>query len=318
MAGIMTLFGSFLLLTVAQAGKSLPTGFFELRQASDTAQKVTKSIAWQRTDVTGIAIRVYWSAVQPTSMTEYDWSYIDTVASLAQQYGKKFSICVIGGFNTPSWVYQNGLDGNGSTQFTISGTAVSGVMPAPWDPNFQRRWSTFLAAAGARYDALPELAYVIVTGQGWGGQATFCRSVADNTELSADGGINVWINAYEAIVGLYVRAFSQTPLIVNIGAPIYPKLLGGFRTASDACLALYGTQYGIKNNGLNPTFSTKGWQPTEIHDLSGTNPVGFQDLAASATRTDLVQSIEIGEEIGSPLFEVYPNDLKLVSDLNNL
>jgi len=102
----MTLFGSFLLLTVAQAGKPLPTGFFELRQASDTAQKVTKSIAWQRTDVTGVAIRVYWNAVQPTSMTEYDWSYIDTVASLAQQYGKKFSLCGIGGFNAPSWVYQ--------------------------------------------------------------------------------------------------------------------------------------------------------------------------------------------------------------------
>jgi hypothetical protein len=48
-------------------------------------------------------------------MTEYDWSYIDTVASLAQQYGKKFSICVIGGFNAPSWVYQNGPDGNGSS-----------------------------------------------------------------------------------------------------------------------------------------------------------------------------------------------------------
>ena len=58
MAGIMTLFGSFLLLPVAQAGKPLPTGFFELRQASDTAQKVAKSIAWQRTDVTGVAIRV--------------------------------------------------------------------------------------------------------------------------------------------------------------------------------------------------------------------------------------------------------------------
>ena len=171
----MTLFGSFSLLTVAQAAKPLPAGFFELRQASDTAQKVTKSIAWQRTDVTGVAIRVYWSAVKSTSMTEYDWSYIDAVSSLAQQYGKKFSLCVIGGFNAPSWVYQNGPDGNGSTKFTISGNGISGVMPAPWDSNFQRRWSTFLAATGARYNARPELAYVVVTGQGWGGEASRFR-----------------------------------------------------------------------------------------------------------------------------------------------
>src|SRR5260370_13776981 len=112
MAGIMNLFGSLLIRTVAQAGKTLPTGFFELRQASDTAQKVTKTIAWQRTDVTGVAIRVYWSAVQPTSMTEYDWSYIDTVASLAQQYGKKFSLCVIGGFYIPSLGFPKRPRGN--------------------------------------------------------------------------------------------------------------------------------------------------------------------------------------------------------------
>jgi len=190
-------------------------------------------------------------------------------------------------------------------------------MPAPWDTNFQRRWSTFLMAMGTKYDAIPNLSYVIVTGQGYGGQATFCKSLADDAELAAVGGINVWVNAFVSIVGLYINAFPQTPLIVNIGAPLYPNQLDGFKTATALCLTSYGTHFGIKNNGLCPTSSTTGWQASEINALSPTNPVGFQMLAASATATDLAQSIEIGET-SSNLFEVYSSDLKLVSDLTTL
>jgi hypothetical protein len=295
--------------------KPLPTGFFELRPSTDTIKDVTTTAGWSRPDVAGIAIRLDWNVIQPTSSTVYDWSYIDAVAALAVQYGKQFSILVEGGVSAPAWVYQAGPDGNGSSQFTVTG---KGVMPAPWDPNFQRRWSTFLMAMGTKYDHLPNLSYVIVTGQGYGGQATFCKSLADDAELNAVGGINVWVNAFVSIVGLYVKAFPQTPLIVNVGAPLYPHQLGGFRTATGLCLTAYGSHFGIKNNGLSPTSPTTGWQASEIQALSPTNPVGFQMLAASATATDLANSIEIGEIVGSNLFEVYSGDLKLVSDLTTL
>jgi hypothetical protein len=295
--------------------KPLPTGFFELRPTTDTIEDVTKTAGWLRPDVAGIAIRVHWNVIQPTSSTIYDWSYIDAVKDLAIQHGKQFSILVEGGVSAPAWVYLAGPDGNGSSQFTVTG---KGVMPAPWDSNFQRRWSTFLIAMGTKYDLIPNLSYVIVTGQGYGGQATFCKSQADDAELAAAGGLNVWVNAFVSIVGLYVNAFPQTPLIVNIGAPLYPNLLGGFKTATALCLTSYGTHFGIKNNGLSPASSTTGWQAAEISALSPTNPVGFQMLAASATATDLANSIEIGETIGSNLFEVYSSDLKLVSDLTTL
>lgn len=300
------------------SSKPLPAGFYELESNNDTIQDISKFNAWTRPDVTGVAIRVYWSAIQPTSVAQYDWRYLDAVASAAQQYGKQFSINVAGGFNAPAWVYQAGPDGPGSSTFRISGTKHSGTMPAPWDVNFQRRWGTFLAVLGARYDALPNLSYVIVTGQGWGGQASLCQSQADNNELAAAGGVNVWVNAYVSIVRLYVKAFSQTPLIVNIGAPVYPQVLDGFKTANATCLSKYGNQYGIKDNALNPKSGTTGWQATEIKTLSATHPVGFQQLAPSTTQTDFTASIEIGESLGSKLFEAYPTDLTLVSDVTSL
>jgi hypothetical protein len=110
------------------------------------------------------------------------------------------------------------------------------VTPAPWNANFQRRWSTFLLALANRYDSLTTLSYVIVTGQDWGGQANLCESSADNSELNSDGGVTVWVNAFVSTVGAYVSGFVQTPLIVNIGAPVYPGELAGFRTASDQCV----------------------------------------------------------------------------------
>jgi hypothetical protein len=265
-----------------------------------------------------VAIRVYWNAIQSHSQSEYDWSYIDQVAALAKQSGKQFSINITGGLNAPSWVYAIGSDGAGSHKFTISGSGISGAMPAPWDSNFQRRWFTFLATLANRYDALPNLSFVIVTGQGSGGQATLCRSQADNAELAADGGLNAWVNAFVSITGLYIKAFNQTPLIVNIGNPVFPRGLGGFKTANDLCVSTYGVRYGIKNNGLSPSLPVSGWQATEIKALSGSHPVGFQMLSPAGNANDLVQSIEIGKEIGAELFEVYPTDLALVSNFSSL
>jgi hypothetical protein len=115
---------------------------------------------------------------------------------------------------------------------------------------------------GTRYDALSTLSYVIVTGQGWGGQATLCDSYSDD----------------------------------------------GFKTANNACVSAYGTQYRIKNNGLNPNFSAKNWQATEIQTLSPNHPVGFQMLAASTSQSNLVSSIQIGQSLGSKLFEVHDVD----------
>jgi hypothetical protein len=266
----------------------------------------------------GVAIRVYWNSIQPTSSSEYDWSYIDAVATLAANYGKQFSINVTGGLNAPAWVYASGTDGKGSAKFTISGTKVSGVMPAPWDPNFLRRWTTFLVALANRYDFRSTLSYVIVTGQGWGGQANLCESSADDTELNSDGGLTVWVNAFVSIVGSYVSDFVQTPLIVNIGAPVYPGALGGFRTATDQCLVSYGDRYGIKSNALNQNYKTTDWQAKEIESLSGSHPVGFQMVAPSNAAADLKTAIDIGKSLGSSLFEVYPPDLKLVSDFSSL
>jgi hypothetical protein len=295
--------------------KPLPSGFFQLRPTTDTIKDVSRITGWTRPDIAGVAVRIYWNTIQPTSASQYDWSYIDAVAALAAQNGKQFSILVEGGVSAPAWVYQAGPDGNGSSQFTVTG---KGVMPAPWDTNFQRRWSTFLMAMGTKYDAIPNLSYVIVTGQGYGGQATFCKSLADDAELAAVGGINVWVNAFVSIVGLYINAFPQTPLIVNIGAPLYPNQLDGFKTATALCLTSYGTHFGIKSNSLSPTFSTTGWQATEIQTLSPNHPVGFQMLAGSTSQNNLVKAIKIGQSLGSKLFEVYSGDLKLVADFTNI
>jgi hypothetical protein len=298
--------------------KPLPTGFYELRPYGDTITAVTKSMAWSRPDIAGVAIRVYWNSIQPSSSSAYDWSYIDAVAALAAKYGKNCSINVTGGIEAPAWVYADGPDGSGSGKFTLSGGTAHGTMPEPWDANFQRRWSAFLIELANRYDASSSLSYVIVTGQGWGGQANLCESQADNKELNNDGGVTVWIQSFISIVGLYVSHFVQTPLMVNIGAPIYPHQLGGFETASNQCVATYGNRYGIKSNALSTNFNTTNWQAAEIKALSASHPVGFQMLFPSKTRAELVQAIKTNESVGSDLFEVYPSDLDLVSNFSSL
>src|SRR5258707_13263514 len=52
--------------------KPLPTGFFELRRSTDTIKAVTKTAAWLRPGVAGIAFRLDCNGIQLTASTVYD------------------------------------------------------------------------------------------------------------------------------------------------------------------------------------------------------------------------------------------------------
>lgn len=50
--------------------------------------------AWHDSFVTGVAVRVKWSTVEPAKNT-YSWTYLDNAVAKAQSSGKKVAISVI-------------------------------------------------------------------------------------------------------------------------------------------------------------------------------------------------------------------------------
>ena len=59
--------------------------------------------------VNGILVRVVWKDIEPIDDT-YNWSLIDDQITAAVSYGKKISLAIGGGPNTPQWLY--GLGAN--------------------------------------------------------------------------------------------------------------------------------------------------------------------------------------------------------------
>src|SRR5262249_9574780 len=61
--------------------------------------------------VQGIALRTQWNRVEPhehVDANDFYWNYLDQGVALAAQHGKKVSISVQAGVETPQWVYDAG------------------------------------------------------------------------------------------------------------------------------------------------------------------------------------------------------------------
>ena len=69
---------------------------------------------WTNPNVKIVALRSHWRLIE-ASPGVYDWSYFDQAVALAKQHGKKISMSVDAGIDSPAWVYASG-----STKFEFT------------------------------------------------------------------------------------------------------------------------------------------------------------------------------------------------------
>jgi len=110
--------------------------------------------AMANSNVDGMQVLEPWNVVEAQEGV-FDWTAIDSVVAEAASYGKKISLGIQAGYETPSWVYADGAQAfpfvwDKSTTTTPAICSVQNI-PVPWDPVFLSKWQTFVAALGARY-----------------------------------------------------------------------------------------------------------------------------------------------------------------------
>lgn len=105
--------------------------------------------------VKGILVRVSWEDLETTDNI-YNWALIDSQITTAQNYGKKISLAIGGGPNSPAWLYAMGTQ---SISYTIP---FSANIPIPWDTTFLSKWTEFISILGNRYanDTTIQLVYI--------------------------------------------------------------------------------------------------------------------------------------------------------------
>src|ERR1039458_4687769 len=158
--------------------------------------------------LSSIYLRLAWSFIEPEE-GKFNWSIVDTPAARWIAKGKQVAFrftCAEGSpYATPEWVRKAGAKGN----LVNPGRGVSpdGRLWEPDfdDPIFLEKLDHFLAAAAARYDGNPEVAFIDVGSFGtWGEGHTYSGSLLPYSAATIRRHID-----------LYKKNFKHTLLVAN-------------------------------------------------------------------------------------------------------
>ena len=153
--------------------------------------------------VSGLAIRTFWSTLQPEK-SRYDFSSLEAAFAAAAAKHKTVQLILVPGFGTPSWVLDElsscddvpsaagepakGRRGGraaargqpspsthtesahapcGKATFEVSEGRANGekqALPLPWNPTYKRYWKAFLTAVAARFGTNDAFVSIAVAG----------------------------------------------------------------------------------------------------------------------------------------------------------
>ncbi|MBX7255355.1 MAG: DUF4832 domain-containing protein [Candidatus Hydrogenedentes bacterium] len=155
-----------------------------------------------------VFLRLPWSHIEPVE-GKFDWSVVDAPAQRWIDKGLQVAFRFTSSesfmrYSTPKWVEEAGAKGY---NFTPGKLDESGPYWEPdyADPVFLEKLDHFLAAAAARYDGNPNVAFVDVGSFGvWGEGHTF-----------ASTGIKVPAEVVKMHIDLYAKHFKRTLLTAN-------------------------------------------------------------------------------------------------------
>ena len=276
---------------------------------------------WKDSFVSGVALRATWPSME-ASKGGYDWSMIDGALAEAQANNKVVSLSVTPGVFAPSWLTNEGAkyiniatDASGSTRAN---------MVLPWDPTFQKEWGAFVKAEGARYDANPNVGYVMIGGPGTAIETFMVHNQADYNTFAAAGGLPKWIIASEQIIDMYGAAFKNTPFNLALGNPVTnvpSENQAGQRALQqvvDYAMAKYPGRFGICSHALQSISLTQDsnyFVNQDIMQNSSTAPTGFQMISAATNSQNTTWSVgnlgtaaTAGVQMGGQFEEVYLAD----------
>jgi hypothetical protein len=295
----------------------------ELPGKSVNLQSPSNFPPWHANYISGMALRSVWAVIQPYKGV-YDWSFFDQGLGLARQYNKKISLSVAAGGFSPNWLINEGasyLNITIQTNFLPQPEQLQMVLP--WDPTFQREWSTFIHAMAARYDGSSNVSYVYVGGPGNYIETYVVRTQQDYDAFNAVGGLPKWIESAKAVIDMYGSSFKQTPFLMAVANPVgqIPSAQAAGESAVEEVvnygLAKYPGRFGVACDSLNDNSATTGstyFANQMIEQNSAMSPAGFQMLAAAtnspstSTVTDLYTALAAGIELGGQFVEVYQTD----------
>jgi hypothetical protein len=269
---------------------------------------------WTNPEVKGFLIRDRWNLVEP-SEGKFNFSVFDQSVALARKYHKFVGLGICAGRATPDWVYSDGAQKLFFSRPRNHGTTSAELfMPVPWEPAFQAKWNALIKEFGRRYDSVPEVNYIIMTGPGRDFETFFVSSPADIENFNKLGGLSSWGDAARKIAGFYVASFPHTPVLYAMGPPT-PTMEGRetIQSVVEDLFEKYPHQFGVACASLAPRLNPATPSAQMVKKHSEDSTVGFQMLGPSEGGLHmkggmLADALKVGVDYKAHYIEVYTVD----------
>lgn len=191
--------------------------------------------------LSGIAIRVGWSALQPSAQ-EPDFGLIDAQIALARKYNKKVSLSIEAGIETPEWVYALGARPLSLILDESAGERMCQRvrLPIPWDPVYLDSFKSLIRAVSRRYNRSSLLTHVKVTGISGTGQSASLphaavRTLSTQTKLcTTSDELAAWLDVgysrarivqtWRELLDLFAQSFTSHRIAVVVDAQGFPPI----------------------------------------------------------------------------------------------
>jgi acetyl esterase/lipase len=198
--------------------------------------------------VDGWLVRPGWEKVEPRD-GEFDWSFIENEIALAKRLGKKVTLSVLGGPQTPAWVYEAGAK---AFDYTMpAGRRGPARIPLLWDEVYLKKWTALVQALGQRFNGEPTVVLVHITGATGNGLEMQLPFMPQDREQWRKAGYapEKAATAWKRIVDAFAAAFPDKPLDIDV----HP-VLGSDDVANAIaahCSQALGKRFGIFSGWLS-------------------------------------------------------------------
>tara|TARA_B100000282_G_scaffold159861_1_gene115483 strand:+ start:411 stop:1406 length:996 start_codon:yes stop_codon:yes gene_type:complete len=160
----------------------------------------------------GVLIRARWAEIEKTP-GQFDFSRIDTQLRQFKDAGKKWSLGVVAGHSSPSWL----KEGVGAEYFTLNSRRAGQVsVPYFWNGYVQERLSVLAKALADRYGDDESLAVVYVPQMTSNGIEGHFNGVP--YDVLKHGGLSKkrWVEAVRGASRSFASAFPDKPIVVEL------------------------------------------------------------------------------------------------------
>lgn len=214
-----------------------PQGVYVATYGLDSIADTLPDPVYAAGGASGVYVRLIWRAIQPAA-DRFDWSTLDREALRAKRTGRRISIGVRTGEDTPEWVYRAGVPGVtfvSGRRAGKAGVCDRRTIPAPWAPAYQQAYRGMMTALAAHLKAIgayDNVRIVKVTGINERSEETRVPSAGPQPDALAPGAcrisnaIEIWqragyrpekmIAAWRGLAGAVDAAFPDKWLAIAI------------------------------------------------------------------------------------------------------